>query len=186
MQRAHLKREIVETLLFVGLVFLIVHLGIETHRVVDNSMSPTLQPDQLVIVNRTAYLLGSPSRGDVVLIVDPTNLKREFIERVVAVPGDTVTISPSAVEVNGVTLHEPYVQLPPGVSENATVVPTLKLRDNQYFVLDDNRLAGPNDSRTFGPIARSNILGQAALVFWPLSQFGGISSDSSVFSAVNR
>jgi signal peptidase I len=61
-KRAHVMREIVETLLFVGLVFLIVQFAIRPVRVVDSSMEPNLHPDQLLIVNRAAYLFSGPSR----------------------------------------------------------------------------------------------------------------------------
>lgn len=185
MQRAHLKREIVETLLFVGLIFLIVHVAVQTYRIPDTSMRPALKPEQLVAVNKTAYLFSSPSRGDVVVFVDPTHLDQQLIERVVAVPGDTVEISPSSVIVNGVTLQEPYVDVPAGVSENPRVVSRFQLRPNQYYLLNDSRLVS-NDSRTFGPVSRGNIIGKAVLVFWPLSQWAGVSTYSSTFSAVNH
>lgn len=185
MQRAHLKREIVETLLFVGLIFFVVHVAVQTYRIPDTSMRPALQTDQLVAVNKTAYLFSSPSRGDVVVFVDPSNFNQQLIERVVAVPGDTVEISPSSVIVNGVTLNEPYVNVPPGVSENPRVVPQLKLQANQYYVLNDSRLVG-NDSRTFGSVSRDNIIGKAVLVFWPLSDWHGILTYSNVFSNVNH
>lgn len=185
MQRAHLKREIVETLLFVGLIFLIVHVAVQTYRIPDTSMRPALRPDELVAVNKTAYLFSGPSRGDVVVFVDPTHLDQQLIERVVAVPGDTVEISPSSVIVNGVTLSEPYVDVPAGVSENPRVVPQFKLKPNEYYVLNDSRLVS-NDSRTFGPISRSNIIGKAVLVFWPLSQWAGVSTYSGSFSTVNH
>lgn len=185
MQRAHLKREIVETLLFVGLIFFIVHVAVQTYRIPDTSMRPALKPDELVAVNKTAYLFASPSRGDVVVFVDPSNLNQQLIERVVAIPGDTVEISPSSVIVNGVTLNEPYVDVPAGVSENPRVVPRFTLQANQYYVLNDSRLVS-NDSRTFGPVSRSNIVGKAVVVFWPLSQWEGVSTYSSVFSAANH
>lgn len=185
MQRAHLKREIVETLLFVGLIFFVVHVAVQTYRIPDTSMRPALQTDELVAVNKTSYLFSSPNRGDVVVFVDPSNFNQQLIERVVAVPGDTVEISPSSVIVNGVTLNEPYVNVPPGVSENPRVVPQLKLQANQYYVLNDSRLVG-NDSRTFGPVSRDNIIGKAVLVFWPLSEWHGISTYSNTFSNVNR
>ncbi|HLJ81601.1 MAG TPA: S26 family signal peptidase, partial [Ktedonobacterales bacterium] len=66
MQRAHLKREIVETLLFVAIIFLVVHVSIQTFLISDASMRPALNSGELVIVNKASYLIGGPSRGDVV------------------------------------------------------------------------------------------------------------------------
>src|SRR5215469_16213297 len=99
-KRAHVMREIVETLLFVGLVFLIVQFAVRPIRVVDSSMEPHLYPNQLVIVNHAAYLLSGPSRGDVVVYNSPQNTSEELIGRVIAVPGDTISVSISAVTVN--------------------------------------------------------------------------------------
>lgn len=187
MQRAHLKREIVETLLFVGLIFLIVHFSIQTFLIPDVSMRPALHTGELVIVNKTSYLFSSPARGDVVVFYDPTDtsLKNQLIERVIAVPGDTVTVTPGAVIVDGKTLNEPYITVPEGGSENPKIVPPLTLKSNQYFVLNDSRIAS-NDSRSFGPIPRNNIIGKAVLIFWPLSSFGGIPSYPNVFSGVSK
>lgn len=184
MQRAHLKREIVETLLFVAIIFFVVHVSIQTFLVSDSSMQPALRQNELVIVNKASYIFGGPSRGDVVLFYDPNDLSQQYLARVVAVPGDTIVISPDSVMVDGKTLNEPYVSVPPGSSENPKIVPKLTLGAGQYFVLNDSRIAS-SDSRTFGPIPRNNIVGKAELVFWPLGDFGGISTYSSVFSGVS-
>jgi signal peptidase I len=184
-KRAHVMREIVETLLFVGLVFLIVQFAIRPVRVVDSSMQPHLYPNQLLIVNRAAYLISSPSRGDVVVYYSPQNTSEELIGRIIAVPGDTITVSISTVTVNGVTLSETYVQPAVGGQVNEGVVPATKLRPNQYFVMFDNRQYSNNDSRSFGPLPRQNILGRAVLVFWPFNQLGGISNYSDVFQNVH-
>jgi signal peptidase I len=184
-KRAHVMREIVETLLFVGLVFLIVQFAIRPVRVVDNSMEPHLYPNQLLIVNRAAYLISGPSRGDVVVYYSPQNTSEELIGRIIAVPGDTITVSISTVTVNGVTLNETYVQPAVGGQVNEGVVPATKLGPNQYFVMFDNRQYSNNDSRSFGPLPRQNILGRAVLVFWPFNQLGGISNYSDVFQNVH-
>lgn len=184
-QRAHLMREIVETLLFVGLVFLIVHFAVQTYRVADTSMSPQLKPDQLVVVNKAAYLFSDPQRGDVVVFDNPSNVSQQLIERIIAIPGDTITITASTVAVNGVTLNEPYISVPSGQAQSTAIVPTKKLGPNQYWVMNDSRLTA-NDSRTFRELPRSNIVGKAVLIFWPLSQISGISTYPSVYSGVSK
>jgi signal peptidase I len=185
MQRAHLKREIVETLLFVAIIFLVVHVSIQTFLVSDTSMQPGLTTGELVIVNKASYFFSGPARGDVVLFYDPNDLTKQYIARVVAIPGDTVTVAPDSVIVDGKTLNEPYITVPDGASENPKIVPQLTLAPGQYFVLNDSRIAS-SDSRTFGSIPRNNIVGKAVLVFWPLSHFGGISTYSTVFSGLSR
>jgi signal peptidase I len=184
-KRAHVMREIVETVLFVGLVFLIVQFAIRPVRVVDSSMEPHLYPNQLLIVNHAAYLFSGPSRGDVVVYDSPQNTSEELIGRIIAVPGDTITVSISTVTVNSVTLNETYVQPQVGGQVNEGVIPTKKLGPNQYFVMFDNRQYSNNDSRSFGPLPRQNIIGRAVLVFWPFNQLGGISNYSDVFQNVH-
>ena len=186
-QRAHLMREIVETLLFVALIFVIVHFTIQSFSISGTNMAPELKPGQIVVVNRVAYLFGGPGRGDVALVVDPSDphLKKQLLERVIAVPGDTVEVTASHIIVNGVTLNEPYVHVAPGVSQNPVILAPQKLGKHQYFVLNDNRLSA-EDSRTFGPVDQSNILGKAVVVFWPLSQFSGINNYSGVFRGVGK
>jgi signal peptidase I len=183
-QRAHLMREIVETLLFVGLVFVIVHFTVQSNQVQDATMSPALQQSELIAVNKAAYVIGGPSRGDVVVFIDPQDLKTERVERIIAIPGDTLTITASQVIVDGVTLKEPYITVPQGVEENPTIIPTLTLRSSQYWVMPDARTQSGHDSRNFGPVSRGNIVGKAAVVFWPLKDFRGIPNYSDVFSAV--
>lgn len=185
MKRAHLMREILETLLFVALVFVIVHFAIQPYRISDVNMKPQLSPDQLVVVNKWAYLVGGPGRGDVVVFYDPTNLSQQLVARVIAVPGDTLSVTPAAIIVDGVTLNEPYAQVPDGVAPNARLTSNLKLANNQYFVVNDSRLVG-NDSRSFGAVARTNIVGKAVVVFWPLSSFTGVSTYPDVFSHIGK
>ena len=195
-QRAHIMRELLETLLFLALVFVIVHFAVQSSSIPDDSMQPALAPGQLVLVNKAAYLFGSPQRGDVVDFIDPSDphLKSQLIARVIAVPGDTISISPTSVQVDGVTLHEPYIQVPYGVAANAVIVNNKKLGPDQYWVMDDSRIVRTSDgrllkaqdSRDFGPVPRSNIVGKASLVFWPLKQLHGIATYSDTFSNVHQ
>jgi signal peptidase I len=187
-RRAHLMRELVETLLFVGLVFLIVQFAVKPYRVGGN-MQPQLQPDQLVVVNKVAYLFSSPSRGDVVVYVNPGALSEQLIGRVIAVPGDTLTITATEVIVNGVSLSEgQYVAQAAG--GGGKIIPPTKLGKDDYWIMNDARLAQDaqghfKDSRDLGPIARPNIVGKAVIVFWPLSNLAGISTFPSVFAGIH-
>jgi signal peptidase I len=155
-------------------------------------MAPHLLPNQLVLVNHAAYLFSGPSRGDVVVFYDPQNPSLESIGRVIAVPGDTISVVESTVTVDGVPLHETYVAPTPVGQQFQGVVPQIKLGPNEYFIMFDNRAFEGNDCQTqgcdsrssVGLIPRQNILGRAVLVFWPLNQFGGISNYSDVFNHV--
>ena len=183
-RRAHLMRELVEVLLFVGIVFAAVSVT-QSFGTVDSSMQPALQIGQRVLVNKSAYILGNPAHGDVVLITDPQNPSQLLLRRVIAVPGDTILVTATTVEVNGVTLNEQsYTGTAQGQPESQ-VVDKYTLSADQYFVMADTRLAwSSTDSRGFGPVLRKNIIGRAEFVYWPLHQFHWIDNHSSVFSGV--
>ncbi|MEO7002165.1 MAG: signal peptidase I [Ktedonobacterales bacterium] len=166
-QRAHLAREIFEVFLFVALIFIIVNVAVQSFIIPDVTMAPLLQPNQYVLVNKAAYFFGGPSRGDIVLVANPQNPSQKLIRRVIAGPGDTITINAQHVIVNGAILNEPYV--PAGEAGSESIV-NQKLGSNQYFVLCDARLSNDqSDSRGFGAVPRANILGKAVMVFWPTS-----------------
>jgi signal peptidase I len=183
-QRAHLMREVVEVLVFIGVTFLVINFTIKAYLVPrDSGMSPQLAENQWVLVNQAAYWLGSPGRGDVVVFYSPQD-KLLSIKRVIAVPGDTITLTATTVAVNHYTLNEPYISTLKGDSQN-TVIVSQKLGADQYYVMGDDRLPSAGaDSRTFGPVSRQNIVGKAVLVFWPLSAFHFISSYDEIFSKV--
>lgn len=183
-RRAHLMRELVEVLLFVGIVFAAVSVT-QSFGTVDTSMQPALQPGQRVLVNKSAYVFAGPSRGDVVLLADPQNPSQLVLRRVIAIPGDTVLITATTVEVNGVTLDEhAYTGIEQGQPESQ-LIGKVTLGSEQYFVMADYRLAwSSTDSRGFGPVSHKNIIGRAEFAYWPLGQFHWIDSYASVFSRV--
>jgi signal peptidase I len=184
-RRAQLAREIVEVLLFVAIVIIIVNVVVQTFLVQDVTMQPLLQPNQRALVNKQAYFFSGPKRGDVVLVADPTNPSILVIRRVIAIPGDTVTLTATSVTVNGATLNEtPYTGIPVGQAEN-DIITSLTMKAGQYYVMGDNRLqSAAYDSRGFGAVPQRNILGKTLAVFWPLSQFHWMNSYPDVFSSV--
>ncbi len=183
-RRAHLMRELVEVLLFVGIVFAAVSVT-QSFGTVDDSMQPMLTAGQRVLVNKAAYIFAGPSRGDVVLVADPQNPSQLLLRRVIAIPGDTMLITSSSVAVNGVTLDEhAYTGIPQGQPESQ-FIGKYTMQSNQYFVMADSRLAwSSTDSRGFGAVVRRNIVGRAEVVYWPLKQFHWVQSYSNVFSNV--
>ena len=178
MKRPRLLREIVELIAIAFVLFLVIHFTMQAYQVNDDSMQNTLSNGQHVLVNRVAYLFRAPSRGDVIVLRDPTNPDRTLLRRIVAIPGDVVALDSSTVTINGKQLNEPYVpqKFNPGA-------PHLTLSAGMYFVLPDNRLANA-DSRYFGPVPNDLIVGKAVMVYWPLNQWHVIDTFSSVFSGL--
>jgi signal peptidase I len=179
-------REVVEVLVFIGVTFLIINFTIKAYLIPSNAgMSPQLAENQWVLVNKAAYFIGGPGRGDVVVFYSPAD-RQPSIKRVIAVPGDTITLTATTVSVNNYTLNEPYISTLKGDNQNPAIV-NQKLGADQYYVMGDDRIPKTgivSDSRTFGAVPRQNIVGKAVLVFWPLSAFHFISSYDEIFSKV--
>lgn len=182
-------REIVETVVLTLLIFFAVHFSVQPYRVFGPSMQPGLRTDDYVLVNLLTYDFSTPQRGDVIVFYPPSNPFRDctpphdcFVKRVIALPGDTIEVTLNAVKVNNVTLSEPYLlPIDKGVNENPIAVPKMKLAADQYFVMGDNRL-NSQDSRFFGPITRSSIIGKADLVMWPVGALKWLPNYANVFA----
>lgn len=114
-----------------------------------SSMEPTLKSGTIVWVHKKAQY----SRGDIIVFTYPLDKTRDFAKRIVGLPGETVEIKEGTVLISGQTLDEPYVLTSSTMSLKPITVPA----DN-YFVLGDNRPRS-NDSRSFGPVPKENILG---------------------------
>jgi signal peptidase I len=113
--------------------------------------------------------LSDPSRGDVIIFKYPKDPSKYFIKRVIGLPGETVDINGTDVKIfntenpDGVTITEPYVDF------NKSGNVHLTLRDDEYFVMGDNRFAS-SDSRVWGPLERNMIIGKAFLRLFPIEK----------------
>lgn len=130
------------------------------------SMDPTFENGQYLIVDEISYHLGEPMRGDVIIFKYPKNPKQYFIKRVIGLPGETVNINGSGIVTvensagETITIDEPYVEFSKADKTKSV------LKDNEYFVMGDNR-AGSYDSRAWGPVPRENIVGRALVRLFP-------------------
>jgi signal peptidase I len=122
-------------------------------RLIGNSMSPTLNGGDYLVADK--WFFGHVRRGEILLITDPYNPGKEFIKRVVGLPGETIRIVDAAVYVDGRPLAEPYVKEPWTASITS---PAVTLPKDGYYVLGDNR-DHSSDSRLYGPITAGMIKG---------------------------
>jgi signal peptidase I len=199
-----LVAEVAETAALTLVIFLVIHTGFRTFQVQGPSMEPGLHSGEYLAVATFAYWFSSPHRGDVIILyhhhmpvdaldladgctIDPNTggqyMTCDFVKRVIAVPGDTIQIKPNSVIVDGVTLHEPYVVVPPGEDENQATSGAQKLGTNEYWVMGDNRV-NSSDSRYFGAVPRNDIIGPAFMVFLPLNNLHWLPGYSGVFAGV--
>lgn len=128
------------------------------------SMRPTLEIRDRILVNKLIYRFRDPKRQEIIVFRYPVQPKRKFIKRVIGVGGDNVEIIKGQVLINGKPLEEDYI-LSKGYSNYG---PVIVPKDN-YFVLGDNR-NNSEDSRFWGFVPRENVIGQAFVIFWPFDR----------------
>ena len=171
-------REIIETLALTLVIFVVIHFTVQNYMVDGQSMQPGLTNNQYVLVNKLAYLFHAPERGDVIVFHWPIDTNKDLIKRVIGVPGDVIVIDSKTVRVNGVLLNEPYIMAPVNPAGNKWVVPP-----NEYFAMGDNRLVS-DDSRDWGFVPKSYIVGKAVFVYWPINSWHFIDTYGSVYSTI--
>ena len=177
--------EVAETLILTLIIFFVIQTFIaQPYQVQQNSMERTLEPGQYVLVDKLTPRWDSYSRGDIIVFNPPpawTPDPTPFIKRVIGLPGDVVTVEDDGlVYVNGTPLDEPYTytngagvhEPTTSIGEKRWVVPA-----GELFVMGDHR-AKSADSRSFGPIKESDVIGRAFLRYWPLSTFGILQTPS--------
>ena len=160
-----LLREIIETVLLTVVIYAVVNFATGRFRVEGTSMEPSVHPGQYVLVDKVSYRLGQPQRGDVIVFNYPLAADRDFIKRIIGLPGETVSVAGGVVSVNGQPIAEPYIAAPSAATGSWT------LNADEYFVMGDNRNSS-SDSRSWGPLARQYLIGKAVVIYWPPSNWG--------------
>ena len=131
------------------------------------SMQPTLVEHDRLFVNKMVYHFGEPSRSDVIVLRDPsegTGKKDYLVKRIVGLPGDTIEVKDHHLYVNGVQQTESYTDIEVQDPDFGPIT----LESDRFFVMGDNRHEGKSkDSRLFGSITSSEIVGKAEFIFWP-------------------
>jgi signal peptidase I len=162
-------REVLETVVPAVMIALLINLFMaQATRVYGQSMEPSLHTNQRLIVEKLSYHLHPPRRGDVVVLKLNHDNSELLIKRVIGLPGEEIAIKEGRVFINGTPLEEPYLDQFTAGQMAPQMVPPLHV-----FVLGDNR-GFSNDSRSFGMVDFSDILGRAWLSYWPLEQFGTV------------
>jgi signal peptidase I len=166
-----MRTAIVETLdacLFAAILSLvIITFVVQAFYIPSGSMEPTLMIDDRILVAKFVYRFESPHRGDVIVFRYPLNPQRDFVKRVMGLPGDQVQLRNGVVYLAGRALSEKGYTIKPDFGNYGPV--TVPAGD--YFVLGDNR-NNSEDSRFFGYVPRGNIIGKAIFIYWPPSRIG--------------
>jgi len=186
-------REILETVGLAVILFLVINLISARVRVEGNSMRPSLENGEYVLISRLAYKLGSYQRGDIIVFRPPmypeatfwqrlfglpnfNDQYEDYIKRIIGLPGETVRIANGIVYINNIPLVEPYIAVPLDYAGVWTVP------NGQLFVLGDNR-NNSADSHAWGFLPMENVLGKALMVYWPFAKFMIIPAHQPVLAA---
>jgi signal peptidase I len=143
---------------------LIVTFLFQVARVEGQSMAPTLEDQDRLIVNKLVYRIGEPRRGDIVMLYYPLNPEKSFVKRVIAEEGDTVRIVDGRVYVNDVPMRDDFVA--PEYRSHDDFGPTV-IPEGYYFVMGDHR-NNSSDSRHWGFVPKKYIIGKVQLRWWPI------------------
>ena len=181
-------RELIETVVLALLIFLVMQFAVQNFKVEGSSMHPTVEAGEYVLVNKFVYFnitpkdsevfsflempelsetifpVSSPKRGDVIIFRYPRDKSRDFVKRVIGLPGENVEIVEGKVFINGLLLKEPYV-----VQEDDSSMPLRNIGKDKFFVLGDNRRAS-NDSRDWGDVSTDDVIGKGWLRYWPIDR----------------
>jgi signal peptidase I len=182
--------------LAIGLALLIQAFIVKPYQIPSASMEPTLDIGQRVLVDRVSYHFGDPEIGDIVVFHPPEGAVNgspecgvkidteteacpqpvdqesdtNFIKRIVAGPGDTLSVKDGHPVVNGVEAKESFIR-PCGGGTGCNMPKQITIPANDYFMMGDNR-GSSDDSRFWGPVPRDWIIGEAFLTYWPPDRIG--------------
>lgn len=193
-------REVFEVLALAVLMVMLVRNFVQNYRIDGISMEPNFHDQQFLIVNRWAYCPGihlevpmlnvtlwektwcvrQPQRGDVVVFEYPRDPSRDFIKRVIGLPGETVEVRAGQVYINGQLMPEPF-----GPNPGSYTAPPVTVGPDEVFVMGDNR-NNSSDSHLWGPLPLERIIGKAVISYWPPRYWSIVPSynlsDFSVFA----
>ncbi|MBC8163391.1 MAG: signal peptidase I [Roseiflexaceae bacterium] len=192
-------RELFETAIFVLLVFLIVRGVVQNFKIEGQSMEPTLQTGQYILVNKIGYFhfdlnapmrlftgnsdlppkivypFQTPQRGDIVVFEYPLDYNKDYIKRVIGLPGDRIQVKDGSVYVNENRMYEPYLVDPTDCrpSDPCANGAVVTVPPGSIYVMGDNRL-NSSDSREWSELPLDRVIGKAWVSYWPIEDWSVI------------
>lgn len=166
--------DFIETIVVSLAIFAVVYLFLfQPHQVDGRSMEPNFHNGEYILTDKVSYRLHEPERGDVVVFHSPQDERIDFIKRIIAVPGDTVELENGYTYLNGNKLDEAFINDPGEVRPGRFIKEgqALEVPTGEYLVMGDNRLHS-SDSREWGLVNKSSIVGRAFFRYWPPAKFG--------------
>ncbi|MBI2007583.1 MAG: signal peptidase I [Candidatus Blackburnbacteria bacterium] len=165
-----------QTVVLAAAIFMLTYLFlVQPHEVKGNSMHPNFLDGERLLTDKASYRFNEPRRGDVIVFQAPPDHAKDFIKRIIALPGETISIKGKKIYVNARLLDEFYLPSLATTEPGAFLTDgkELILAEDEYIVMGDNR-DHSSDSRSWGPIKRGAIVGKAWFIYWPPQDMGVI------------
>ena len=167
-------RDTLETVIVAVVLALVIRTFVVEPFVVDGfSMQNTLQNHERLLVNKLTMYFNPLHYGEIIVFQPPLAGQGDYVKRVIATGGQTVSMVNGQVYVNGKKMPQPFLHWHGVSTEDSWNMPPFKVPKGDIFVLGDHRAAS-EDSRFFGPVKVSAVQGVAFWVIWPLKDFGAI------------
>lgn len=166
--------DFLETIVVSLAIFAVVYIFLfQPHQVDGKSMEPNFHNAEYILTDKLSYRIHAPKRGDVVVFHSPQDERVDFIKRIIGVPGDTVKVSGGHVFLSGVKLEEQYINEPGAVLAGRYMREGMEIEvpPDHYLVMGDNRNHS-SDSREWGLVSTTNLVGRAFFRYWPVPAFG--------------
>lgn len=166
--------DIIEVVVFAIAIFLFLYLLVlQPHKIKGASMEPNFPNGEYLLTDKVTYRFREPQRGDVIVFAAPPNESEEFIKRIIAIPGEKISVVDGKVFINGRILTEPYITT--SIKTESGIFFSdkgeIEVPADRYVVFGDNRPFS-SDSRSWGFITKKEITGRAWVIYWPLSEVG--------------
>jgi len=176
--------DLVETLVIAGAIFVVIYAFLfRPYQVNGTSMFPNFQNGEYILTNLINLRFGTPQRGDVIVFIAPPDQEKDYIKRVIGLPGDTIMVKNGNVYLNGQELDE-SAYLP---SDYKTYGGTFladgvqkTVPSGNYFVMGDNRNFS-SDSREWGYVPKAKLIGISTLVYWPPPDFKFVTRPNTTY-----
>ena len=164
--------DLIQTLVIAGAIFVVIYAFLfRPYQVNGLSMYPNFENGEYVLTNLTIKRFGEFKKGDVIVFHSPVEKNKDFIKRIIATEGDTISVNEGNYYLNGKLLKEDY--LPPNyVTNGGSFLPEgtqVRVPEEQFFVSGDNR-SNSSDSREWGFVSKDEIIGKSFFVYWPLNR----------------
>ncbi|NLW25167.1 MAG: signal peptidase I [Clostridia bacterium] len=163
-------KELIESIVIAIVLAIIIRTFLfEPFWIPSRSMEPTLQISDRIIVTKFSYWLSEPKRGDVVVFEYPLDTSKDYVKRVIGLPGEKIEIRDSKLYINDILVEEPYLPTELQFPDFGPV----EVPENAYFMMGDNR-NNSSDSRDWGFVERELLIGKSQFIYWPLDRIGRV------------